>query len=232
MKNKKKKSNIEERLTYKNKSRSTTYLLIALIIGATIFLGFWYYSSMGKTNSSVIEPEQTTSPKPSQNIPTPTFSSPKPNELFKGAYATYYGETSFFGTTLAMHGREEISHLNSSHFELIDYIRIDSAFGTMFEQQNKTTISLDDSDYSINGRILLNMTEQEFSFQEFGTRKCVICTYEYQSGGSMNGYVTIFFDADLKWPLRFIYETTMMGTSVTVELKLKESNIPTLQPNL
>ena len=231
MENKKKKPNVEERVTYKTKNRSTTYLLIGLIVGATIFIGFWYYSSIGTTDSSMVEPEQTTIPKPSQNYPTPTFSSPKPVELFKGAFATYYGETSLFGTTLAMHGREEISLLNSSHFELTDYIRIDSVLGTMFEQQNKTTISLDESDYSISDRVLLNMTEQELSFQELGTRKCVICTYEYPSGGSMNGYVTIFFDADLKWPLKFTYETTMMGANVTVELKLKESNIPTLQPN-
>jgi hypothetical protein len=227
-----KKPNVEERVIYKNKTRSTTYLLIGLIVVAIFFSGFWYYSSIGTTNSAMVEPEQTTIPKPSQNYPTPTFSSPKPVELFKGAFATYYGETSLFGTTIAMHGREEISLLNSSHFELIDYIRIDSVLGTMFEQQNKTTISLDESDYSISDRVLLNITKQELSFQELGTRKCVICTYEYPTGGSMNGYVTIFFDADLKWPLKFTYETTMMGSNVKVELKLKESNIPTLQPNL
>jgi hypothetical protein len=228
MNNNEKKPNVEERITCKNKNRLTMYLLIGLIAGAAIFFGFWYYISIG----AMVEPEQATSPKPSQNIPTPTFSSPKPIELFKGAYATYFGETSFFGTTLAIYGREEISHLNNSHFELIDYIRIDSALGTMFEQQNKTTISLDDSDYSISDRVLLNMTEQEFSFQDLGTRKCVICTYEYQSGGSMTGYVTIFFDADLKWPLKFMYHTTMMGANVTAEMQLKESNIPTLQPIL
>jgi hypothetical protein len=195
---KKKQTTVEERVTYKTKNRSTMYLLIGLIVGATIFIGFWYYSSIGTTDSSLVEPEQTTIPKTSQNYPTPIFSSSKPVELFKGAFATYYGETSLFGTTIAMHGREEISLLNSSHFELTDYIRIDSVLGTMFEQQNKTTISLDESDYSISDRILLNITKQELSFQELGTRKCVICTYEYPTGGSMNGYVTIFFDADLK----------------------------------
>ena len=48
----------------------------------------------------------------------------------------------------------------------------------------------------------------------------------------MNGDVTIFFYADFKWPLKFMYETTMMGANVTVEMKLKESNLPTLQPNV
>ena len=76
------------------------------------------------------------------------------------------------------------------------------------------------------------MTEQELSFQELGTRKFVICTYEFQSGDSINGQVRIFFDDDLKWPLKFMYETTIRGANVTVELKLKESNLPTLQPNL
>jgi hypothetical protein len=58
-----KKPNVEERVIYKNKTRSTTYLLIGVIVIATFFSGFRYYSSIDSANSSMVEPEQITSPK-------------------------------------------------------------------------------------------------------------------------------------------------------------------------
>lgn len=147
--------------------------------------------------------------------------------LFKGAYATYEGDTSIVGFVFGFSVKLEVLDYNSTHAYMSTSLKMESSLGEIAENENSTWVEL--SDFSFTDAFSeSNMTasyDATLDFGSLGTRSCTV--YEYQTDGPN---MTVYVDKIVGWPLKM--KATMAGEdslSVSIDINLVETNIPALQ---
>jgi hypothetical protein len=146
--------------------------------------------------------------------------------LFKGAYATYEGETFVLFITVKFNMRIEVVDYNFTHAKLLIYTKVTTPLGSQ-EFQNISWVDLAKKSYEIKGAKLKRTYEQEIYVEGFGTRNCIIYEYESTNGGS-----TIFYiDKSIGWPIKmtFFMKVSEYMPGMSIDLKITESNIPGLK---
>lgn len=154
------------------------------------------------------------------------------DSFFKGAYASYYGETTVYSQKLGLELRLGIVDVNSTHFKALSYVKINSsAAGTVYEQQynNWTAITYGSVDYSVDGAILLSKNNDSVYFPNLGTRDCTILEYMYKSGSGINGNVTVYLEPITGWAYKISYSLKISGTNVNIDLPIESTNVPVLK---
>ena len=171
------------------------------------------------------------------------ISSPQSQDgwLFKGAYATYEGSTSFESGDLGLLSmainiefgiRLEIVDFNNTHALVSTSFRMSSSFGgtnvETVEDQNSTWVSLSHMGFinTFEELDLSNSYESVVDIVGFGSRSCTVYEYELSEEG-LN--MAVYVDKAIKWPLKMT--VSMVGDdsiSLSMDINLKETNIPAL----
>ena len=144
--------------------------------------------------------------------------------LFKGAYATYEGTTTVSFIPVNMTVREEVVDYNSTHAQVLVFMRMESSLTGPIEQQNTSWIDLRKNEHEIEGATLTRTYEDHVYIEGLGTRLCTI--YEYMDD---NSTWTYYIDKAIGWPVKLKLVTTGLG-AFSLDLILKETNIPGLKP--
>jgi len=165
--------------------------------------------------------------------------------LFKGAYATYEGSASIsaeaLGSMLDMsmnidfNVRQEIVDFNDTHALVSSSFQMSSSFGEYdgetVEDENSTWVPLSEMGLmsSFEDVDLKNSYESTVSITGLGTRSCMVYEYAIAEEGLT---MTVYVDKNIDWPLKMtmsMTNTELPTGDVSVDITLKETNIPALQ---
>jgi hypothetical protein len=165
--------------------------------------------------------------------------------LFKGAYATYEGSASIsaedLGSMLDMSMsidftiREEIVDFNSTHALVSTSFQMSSSLGEFggetVEDENSTWVPLSEMGLmtAFEDVDLTNSYESTVSITGLGTRSCMVYEYAIAEEGLT---MTVYVDKNIDWPLKMtinMTNTELPSGDLTVDINLKETNIPALK---
>ena len=132
-----------------------------------------------------------------------------PPWLFKGAYAKYYGETSYLFLTAKVTVRMEVLDFNRTHYKVLYYTKMESSLGTQEDQAVKW-YSLTSSPEGVARRYETTVYLDTLEI----TRECSVC--EFQDGSAC------YYDKKTGWIIKMKYR----HDSYSVDLNLIETNIP------
>ena len=166
--------------------------------------------------------------------------------LFKGAYATYKGSTSFSSEDIGMFDmsmsmsidftvKMEIVDFNDTHALVSTSFRMSSSFGGMdgetVEDENTAWVPLSEMGFisAFEDVDLTNSYESNVNIEGFGTRTCMVYEYAISEDGLT---MTVYVDKAIEWPLKMtvsMTNTELSGLDLELDIKLVETNIPALK---
>jgi len=163
--------------------------------------------------------------------------------LFKGAYATYEGSTTFTSDDIDMYDmsisvdftvRLEVVDFNSTHALFSTYFQMSSSFGDMDGEtvENETSAWVPLSEMGFMAEFedvnLTSSYESTVNIEGFGDRNCVIYEYELSDDGIA---MTVYVDKAIGWPLQMTIsaDENELGLDLALDIKLTDTNIPALQ---
>jgi hypothetical protein len=165
--------------------------------------------------------------------------------LFKGAYATYEGSASISAEDLGsmfdmsmsidFTVREEIVDFNSTHALVSTSFQMSSSLGEFggetVEDENSTWVPLSEMGLmtAFEDVDLTKSYESTVSITGLGTRSCMVYEYAIAEEGLT---MTVYVDKNIDWPLKMtisMTNTELPNGGLTVDINLKETNIPALK---
>ena len=165
--------------------------------------------------------------------------------LFKGAYATYEGSASISAEDLGsmfdismsidFTVREEIVDFNSTHALVSTSFQMSSSLGgyggETVEDEESAWVPLSEMGLmtAFEDVDLTKSYESTVSITGLGTRSCMVYEYAIAEEGLT---MTVYVDKNIDWPLKMtisMTNTELPNGSLTVDINLKETNIPALK---
>jgi uncharacterized protein (UPF0333 family) len=148
------------------------------------------------------------------------FASSGPPWLFKGAYATYSGETTYLSYTFNMTVRVQILDFNSTYVKTFTYFSIQSQLGS----QNNQTTSWNKRSSELNYTAPTGYTlSKTYDTTRLIAGNAVDCTaYEYTQGTTT---MTAYISKSIGFPEEITFYETSSGTSISIDLTLVHTNI-------
>ncbi len=145
--------------------------------------------------------------------------------LFKGAYATYSGETAYLTIVFNFTIKVQILDLNSTAVETLSYYSLNSS---IFSSANQTThwSQLTSNVYSIQTPSGYNLS-RTYDATRLVVGNAVACTaYEFKQG---NTTLTEYASKSIGFPIEFAYSSALpSGGVLSLDLALVRTNIPGL----
>ena len=192
---------------------------VSIVVGAFLVSGF------------ISSPQDGTSPNQDQD-----------NWLFKGAYATYEGSTTFTSDDISMYDmsmnvdfniRLEVVDFNTTHALISTSFQMSSSVngmdGETVEDENITWVPLSQMGFvgAFDDVNLTSSYKSTVNIAGLGTRSCTVYEYAISDEGlSMKVYV----DDAIDWPLKMTVSMNGENSiSLNLDIDLIDTNIPALK---
>jgi hypothetical protein len=201
---------------------------VSIVIGAFLVSGF------------ISSPQGGTSPNQDQDG-TP-INQDQNDWLFKGAYATYEGSTTFTSDDIDMQDmsmdidfnvRVEVVDFNTTHALISTSFQMSSSIngmdGETVEDENSTWVPLSQMGFmgAFDDVNLTSSYKSTVDVAGLGTRSCTVYEYAISDEGlSMKVYV----DDAIDWPLKMTVSMSGENSiSLSLDINLIDTNIPALK---
>jgi len=147
--------------------------------------------------------------------------------LFKGAYATYSGETSYSGATYNFTIRVQVVDFNSTAADLLYYVNFGSSSSSYTNQTTQWTkfspiggiIPLAQPDFS------LSRTYDTTRLVGDNTYDCTAYEHTAQSNGA-TGTITAYLSNSAGFLIEFTYSVSgSSGTTISIDMPVTHTNI-------
>ncbi len=164
--------------------------------------------------------------------------------LFKGAYATYKGSTSFSSEDIGMFDMSmsidftvqlKIVDFNDTHALVSTSFVMSSSVSGMdgenVEDANSAWVPLSQMGFvdAFEDVDLTNSYESTLNIDGFGTRTCIVFEYAISDEGLK---MTVYLDKAIEWPLKMtvsMTNTELSGVDLELDINLVETNITALK---
>ena len=192
---------------------------VSIVVGAFLVSGF------------ISSPQDGNSPNQDQD-----------NWLFKGAYATYEGSTTFTSDDTDMYDmsmdidfnvRMEIVDFNTTHALISTSFQMSSSIngmdGETVEDENSTWVPLSQMGFmgAFDDVNLTSSYKSTVNIAGLGTRSCTVYEYAISDEGLS---MTVYVDDAIDWPLKMTVSMSGENSiSLSLDINLIDTNIPALK---
>jgi hypothetical protein len=192
---------------------------VSIVVGAFLVSGF------------ISSPQDGNSPNQDQD-----------NWLFKGAYATYEGSTTFSSDDIDMYDmsmdidfnvRMEIVDFNTTHALISTSFQMSSSIngmdGETVEDENSTWVPLSQMGFmgAFDDVNLTSSYKSTVNIAGLGTRSCTVYEYAISDEGLS---MTVYVDDAIDWPLKMTVSMSGENSiSLSLDINLIDTNIPALK---
>ena len=201
---------------------------VSIVVGAFLVSGF------------ISSPQDGTSPNQDQDG-TPIIQDQN-DWLFKGAYATYGGSTTFNSDDTNMYDmsmdidfkvRMEIVDFNTTHALISTSFQMSSSIngmdGETVEDENSTWVPLSQMGFmgAFDDVNLTSSYKSTVNIAGLGTRSCTVYEYAISDEGLS---MTVYVDDAIDWPLKMTVSMSGENSiSLNLDIDLIDTNIPALK---
>ena len=201
---------------------------VSIVVGAFLVSGF------------ISSPQDGTSPNQDQDG-TPIIQDQN-DWLFKGAYATYEGSTTFNSDDTNMYDmsmdidfnvRMEIVDFNTTHALISTSFQMSSSIngmdGETVEDENSTWVPLSQMGFmgAFDDVNLTSSYKSTVNIAGLGTRSCTVYEYAISDEGLS---MTVYVDDAIDWPLKMTVSMSGENSiSLSLDINLIDTNIPALK---
>ena len=201
---------------------------VSIVVGAFLVSGF------------ISSPQDGTSPNQDQDG-TPIIQDQN-DWLFKGAYATYEGSTTFTSDDTDMYDmsmdidfnvRMEIVDFNTTHALISTSFQMSSSIngmdGETVEDENSTWVPLSQMGFmgAFDDVNLTSSYKSTVNIAGLGTRSCTVYEYAISDEGLS---MTVYVDDAIDWPLKMTVSMSGENSiSLSLDINLIDTNIPALK---
>jgi hypothetical protein len=191
---------------------------VSIVVGAFIVSGF------------ISSPQGGTSPNQDQD-----------NWLFKGAYATYDGSTTFTSDDIDMYDmsmdidfnlRMEVVDFNTTHALISTSFQMSSSVngmdGETVADENSTWVPLSQMGFmgAFDDVNLTSSYKSTVNIAGLGTRSCTVYEYAISDEGLS---IKVYVDDTIDWPLKMTVNMSGENSiSLSLDINLIDTNIPAL----
>ena len=149
---------------------------------------------------------------------------------FKGAYASYEGETLYFFMPITFSAKIEIADLNSTHLQSLLHLKVTSnSLGTIIDEQENLWVPINETTSfgfeELDGYTIVS-TYEEVYIEGVGTKTCQVYELTTLDVENYGVKMIVYVDPELVWPLKFSVQMNITVANLNVDLNLIDTNIP------